>query len=224
MGGSLEDKKKKWVPPPGMSKEQAELVRAGKQCGQALRQSPGKFCRKAPAHNANANQFPKRCKLHGATSGPPKGNTNAVGFGIYSNFILPEEEEYAKQIEADSVEYEIKIVKLRLRRAIRAEFEQNKRIANEGREKAMESSEIETVGKIENGELVKGSKKVVKKIVNYARAIHSIVGELKRLMDIQGNLNGGNDGSTPKEKAQEIQEFLDELKGQVKNESSQEAD
>jgi hypothetical protein len=59
--------------------------------------------------------------MHGGTNpGPGKNNKNALKHGIYSDVLDPDEKEQWHKIEVDTLEDEIKILKLRLKRAIKA--------------------------------------------------------------------------------------------------------
>lgn len=63
-----------------------------------------------------------RCRLHGGLStGPGKGNQNARKHGIYSQVLTAEEEELWDQVELGKVDDELRLCRLRLMRAIRAE-------------------------------------------------------------------------------------------------------
>lgn len=70
-----------------------------------------------------------RCRLHGGKStGAPKGHTNSRKPGsLYSDFYTDEEKEIAAEIELESVDEELKLCKIRLRRAMKLEEEQKRR-------------------------------------------------------------------------------------------------
>lgn len=87
-------------------------------CGAKTRS--GEPCQK---HALNGSS---RCKLHGGSAGKAnKGNQHAVKHGIYSRVLTDEEKELWDQVELGKVDDELRICKLRLMRAIRAEQEAN---------------------------------------------------------------------------------------------------
>ncbi len=63
-----------------------------------------------------------RCRLHGgASTGAGLGNQNARKHGIYSRVLTDEESELWDQVELGKVDDELRLCRLRLMRAIRAE-------------------------------------------------------------------------------------------------------
>ena len=94
-----------------------------KECGAKTR--AGGKC-KAPAM-ANG-----RCRVHGGNSTGPKvqtGNQNARKHGIYSDTLTADEQGLWEQIDVSSLDDEIRIAELQLRRALIA---QNKAEAGDG--------------------------------------------------------------------------------------------
>lgn len=84
-----------------------------KLCGAKTRS--GKPCRGKAMANG-------RCRMHGGTSpGAPKGNQNARKHGIYSKAMIPEELEIYDSIEVGNIDEEIKVAKLQLLRALKAQ-------------------------------------------------------------------------------------------------------
>jgi len=53
------------------------------------------------------------------------GNTNAKTHGIYQKFLAPEEQEEWSNIELGKVDDELRLCRIRLQRALRAEIEAN---------------------------------------------------------------------------------------------------
>jgi len=98
------------------------------QCGAKTRS--GQPCK--------ANAMPNgRCRKHGgASTGAPKGNQNARKHGIYSDAIRPDEAELWSDINVGSLDDDIRIAKLQLRRALIA---QAKAEEGDGLELDMES-------------------------------------------------------------------------------------
>lgn len=71
-----------------------------------------------------------RCKLHGGKStGAPKGNQNNLkSGGIYSQFFTDEEKQLSTELELGSLDDELRLTKIRLMRALKAEAEQQEQI------------------------------------------------------------------------------------------------
>jgi uncharacterized protein YjcR len=89
-------------------------VDMAKLCGAKTRS--GGTCKRAPL------QGKTRCKLHGGASpGGAPGNSNARKHGIYSKKLSDEEKALWNHVELGSVDPELRICRLRLMRAIRAE-------------------------------------------------------------------------------------------------------
>lgn len=66
----------------------------------------------------------KRCRMHGGTSeGPRKGSRHALKHGIYSDVLMPEDEQLMNVLELGSLDHELKIARIRLRRALREQTE-----------------------------------------------------------------------------------------------------
>lgn len=67
-----------------------------------------------------------RCRMHGGKStGAPKGNKNNLkAGGIYSQFLTDEELTISAEMELGSLDEELKLCKIRLMRALKAETEQ----------------------------------------------------------------------------------------------------
>lgn len=67
-----------------------------------------------------------RCRMHGGKStGAPKGNKNNLkAGGIYSQFLTDEERVISTEMELGSLDEELKLCKIRLMRALKAEAEQ----------------------------------------------------------------------------------------------------
>lgn len=90
-------------------------------CGAKTRS--GQPCKKPALENG-------RCKLHGGVNpGAPKGNQNARKHGIYSDTLTADEESLWELIDVSSLDDQIRIAELQLRRALIA---QNKAEAGDG--------------------------------------------------------------------------------------------
>ena len=82
-------------------------------CGAKTRS--GQPCKKPALENG-------RCKLHGGTNpGAPKGNQNARKHGIYSDTLTVDEQGLWDDINVGSLDDDIRIAKLQLRRALMAQ-------------------------------------------------------------------------------------------------------
>lgn len=83
-----------------------------KACGATTR--GGTPCKRAPVEGK------KRCKLHGGLStGAPKGNSNAVKHGFYSDALLPDERKLYERAEVGSLDDEIRLARVKLHRFVR---------------------------------------------------------------------------------------------------------
>lgn len=81
-------------------------------CGARTRS--GAPCKRAPVEGK------ARCKLHGgASTGAPKGNSNAVKHGFYSDALLPEEKALYERAEVGSLDDEIRLARVKLHRYVR---------------------------------------------------------------------------------------------------------
>jgi len=64
-----------------------------------------------------------RCKLHGgASSGPPKGSKNNLSHGIYAQGLTDAEMQVWHAVQIGSVDDELRMARIRLARALRAEL------------------------------------------------------------------------------------------------------
>lgn len=71
-----------------------------------------------------------RCRMHGGKStGAPKGNKNNLkAGGIYSQFLTDEERVISAEMELGNLDEELKLCKIRLMRALKAEAEQQAQV------------------------------------------------------------------------------------------------
>lgn len=84
---------------------------ARKTCGAKTRS--GSRCKRAPMPNG-------RCKLHGGATPPTNRNAAKPG-SIYSKFLTEEEQALEGDLELGSVDAELRLMRIRLRRALAAE-------------------------------------------------------------------------------------------------------
>lgn len=94
-----------------MKPEAQNLRQKGQKCGAKTRS--GKPCQRF----ALAGKM--RCRLHGGNNGGAgKGNVNALRHGIYSNALLPGEDEIWDSIELGKLDDELKLMRIRMRRLV----------------------------------------------------------------------------------------------------------
>lgn len=170
-------KRPPWIQPWDMPDRQAAEVAAGRQCGSPKAHAPG-YCRSAPIGDG---QIPRRCKRHGGDgSGAPIGNANAATHGMYRSGMTAEEWEIFQNLDAMDLSQEIKITKVRLRRAIALELAQQLLLESsdaDDREQALVLHErVRTMSAKEGLTL-----KAVRRTTDYGRAVHRMVGQLAKL-------------------------------------------
>ena len=148
-------------------------------CGAKTR--AGGVC-KAPAMSNG------RCRVHGgASTGPKTPNCagNALKHGIYSEFLTDDENELAETIELGRVDDELKLCRIRLRRALEAEYA------------AQEELEIdEEIYREGGGDNVAAHEKKLKKR-DYSTAIDKILGRIESLERTRRDLLKKDDGDQP---------------------------
>ena len=140
------------------------------KCGAKTKTRNGRPCQ----NNAMSNG---RCRLHGGLStGPPKGTQNHYDYGIYAAGIKDEEKEIYKEIKIGSLDEDIRIMKMQLMRAVKAqkEFEE----VNIG----VELETVEKKGlvfqKIEDGWK---KSEITKKHPNFRKIIFQLSGRIAKL-------------------------------------------
>ncbi len=108
-------------------------VIAGSRCG--AKTKAGGWCKRQPylaKLHQDGRPGPWRCRYHGGVQGgqgAPRANQNAVSHGIYSQALTPDEQILFASLEARSLDDEILMTKIRLRRAFRAEHLQDLALA-----------------------------------------------------------------------------------------------
>ena len=147
-------------------------------------------------------------------SATPLGNLNSLKHGLYSDALLPGEGLLYESTEVGKLDHEIKITKLRLRRAYIAERQQQELLASDdAREQqkalALDSTDTDTerVGFAE-GKIT--STKVIRRTTDFGRAIHNLIGQLTRLENQRVLMLGGNELDAA-EKARLAREVLRQL-------------
>lgn len=87
----------------------------GKTCGAKTRS--GEPCKRAPAKGRT------RCRLHGGAT--PKGRQNAKTHGIYAAFLSEDEKSVWNSLELGKVDDELRLCRIQLMRALKAQNESN---------------------------------------------------------------------------------------------------
>jgi hypothetical protein len=146
------------------------------QCGARTRS--GKPCR------ALKVQGRPRCRMHGANAGAPSGNQNSKTHGIYSDALSADDLAVFDRIEIGTLDPEIKIARIRLRRALK---EQAKQEADSGCSNPLEIDEIS----ISIGASGKPETSVRRVRRDYSREIRALIRliadlEVKRRLLIEG--------------------------------------
>ncbi|WP_233572175.1 HGGxSTG domain-containing protein [Neisseria weixii] len=169
-----------------------------------------------------------RCRLHGGKStGAPKGHTNSRKPGsLYSVFYTDEEQALADEIELESVDEELRLCKIRLRRAMALEAEQKRRQEEESEKARLELDKIVETPSVVGGIAIESDPDVPpvrqKTFVyrDYGEIINRLLARIESLTLTRQRLLKGlivdlksTDGSmTPKEPVQmSKEEFSDAL-------------
>lgn len=119
-----------------------------------------------------------RCKLHGGKStGAPAKNQNARTHGIYSSYLSDEEKDVWDQVKLGEVDDELRLTRIRLMRALRAENER-------GNTLEIDSEKVETG---ENGGTV-----TTTKVRDYSSLIDRLTGRIESLERTRAELLKNN--------------------------------
>lgn len=141
-----------------------------------------------------------RCRMHGGTNpGAPRGSQNALKLGMYSNIIR--EDEMDIQFELGSVDAELHLCRLKLRRAVTAQEEWDEALASQNEEQIEAQQELVEV-ETQNGERpfgkdadtlpFSGTKKI-KKRPNFEEIIYRLVQRIESLERTRKELGTNND-------------------------------
>lgn len=164
-----------WVAPDDMPDHVVLDVFNGVVCGALIPDGKGddKYCRTPPADADRTKASPYRCRKHGGvpSSQARPGHSISLKYGLYTDCMFEDEKEIWSKLNADSVDEEILMAKVRLRRALRAEKDAKF---------DLESIEEETgtLGDHEGTEVVL---RVKKKYTNRTRLVDQIMNQLARL-------------------------------------------
>ena len=185
-----------WVQPEDMPDDFAREVLEGKRCGAQKADGEG-YCRKTPYRKKGERKGdvgPWRCEFHGGKGGAPLGNQNARRHGIYSNSVTVEELNMLideSTINTKSVEFEIKMTKIRLKRAYEAEFQQILKLGEGGDQ---EEKSILEIMETEEGENEDGETffKIKKRRTDYPALISDLIRQLCKLVATKMSAEGEN--------------------------------
>lgn len=198
--------------PDDMPPDQREACLAGKMCGARLRQPSAdghRYCRQKPAPG-QTGKFPHRCRRHGGCGGPPPGTRNALKHGIYSDALFDDEREVYDAIRAGDLVDEIKITKIRLRRALKAERQQQMQLASNDvkeQQQALQLASTDTDSERTDGEAKISKTRIVRRTTDFGEAINRLVNQLVKL-EGQRMLMGGGEGLDADEQAKLAREAL----------------
>lgn len=229
-------KKKGWIKPDGMSKKMGEEVLAGKICGAKRCKMPGTedahFCRQKPCKisRETREQPPYRCARHGGATGNKThfkpGHKINVTHGLYTDAMDPEEWEIHDKLQVGNVDAEIKMCKMRLRRAMVMEWRQRKMLdaGKTGDDESKESSYLKETSKKVFTEMDEAGKKIgesrvelaeVRAHVNYSRAVKDITNELYKLEQIRTLQLQAGSGESDHDRAKRVQAEIAKIKASI---------
>lgn len=211
-----EPRTRRWDPPVDMPDWQVLAVAEGRMCGHRLYRVPARggtpYCVARPDSESLHATLPARCRFHGCAN---KSYTapQEVGMrhGIYSDALLPGEEEAASdgKLAGSGLSAEITMMRLRLRRALAAESKQEeaKRCGEDVGEviSKKSSSGAGTMGDVFGEEYEV-------RVVDYGAAVDRCLRQLIKLLDIQHRMTTGGLDMSASERARRAREALDAAK------------
>lgn len=168
-------------------------------CGAKTR--TGKLCKSKAMPNG-------RCRMHGGNNkGPPLGSQNNLKHGIYAKSLSKSEAELYDQIDTKDLTHEIKMAKIRLRRAL-----MNLRLYNAGKYKPKVTK---AVHEVKNGNLgVEVSSKKERSVPDFEEIASKYMARVASLIKTQHemNLDGQDD---PDDIANKIKTALKEIEDSI---------
>jgi uncharacterized protein YjcR len=145
-------------------------------CGAKTRS--GGVCRNKPMENG-------RCRYHGGkTPGAPIGNQNARKHGLYSEYYTDEEAQQIGEIKLGSVEDELKLCRIKLRRWLKYQNEIDQKL-DQGEDEAgmkLEEKETEQIVIKENDEPGEPATELPAEKVKFKRKRINIEDNIDRLL------------------------------------------
>jgi hypothetical protein len=145
-----------------------------------------------------------RCRMHGGSStGPAKGTRNALKHGIYSNALSADDFATLDRIELGTIDHEIKVARIRLRRAL---IEQGRQEAPDSSPAQFHVDEVKVTvgGPRTETEVRRVRRDYTRPIVAFIRLIAEL--ELKRQQ-----LTAGGGAGDPADIAQRINAALNQI-------------
>ncbi len=162
-----------------------------------------------------------RCLRHGGKStGPPEGNKNAATHGLYSSALLEGEAELYDQITLGTVDEELKMARIQLRRALNAQAQFERQREQGEKEAGLEYESIETEGKLKRGEdgrttLVPERAKTIRRKRDFQLEINRFTRTVADLEVKRMAILGGTDSDNPHEQAQAIRRAMNEIEDSI---------
>lgn len=143
-------------------------------------------------HPCQAKAMPNgRCRMHGGNATKThKGNQNARKHGIYSAYLTEEEREVWHTLELGAVDEELRLTRIRLRRALARESEYGNTLELDS-EKA-EPVEVE-------GKVLEGVEKITRtsKVRDYSALIDKLTARIESLERTRAELLKNNPPQEP---------------------------
>lgn len=174
-------------------------------CGAKTRS--GAPCKRSPIKGK------KRCRRHGGTNpGPKKGSRHALKHGIYSDVLSPEDKKTYDRIELGSIDDEIRIARVQLRRALQ-EQERQRAFAEatvDELRKGMEVQEIKTISGPNAAGQIQQSIEIKRTRKDYSKRIGQLLRLIAELEARKLELGQANPGSA-EEIAAKIKKALDQM-------------
>ena len=149
-----------------------------------------------------------RCRIHGGPStGPPPGSQNCLRHGFYVKALMPGEEDIFDKVPVGSLDNEIRIAKLRLRRILIAE--RDHLVSCKKKSKKIGALRLEEVTKtVVEGEVSITTKR---RSPDYARLIKEGVHMVADLENKRFQMAHAGEGLTAEEKAAAAREAMQEI-------------
>ena len=122
--------------------------------------------------------------MHGGPSkGPPKGSQNAATHGIYARLLTPAEQTDYFALELGSVDHELRLMRVRLARALDAE------------KAASGAPELDEVVENEGGGITIAVRSVKRKVRDYTGIIDRLAARIESLERTRKQLDAGDGGN-----------------------------
>ncbi len=153
----------------------------GVVCGASVPNGKGddKYCRTAPADADRKKPPPFRCRKHGGVPSAQArpGHHASLKYGLYTDAMFDHEKEFWGELSADSVDEEIVMAKVRLRRAVVAEKDAKMAVEHY-------DQEVGELGEVGGEQIVM---KVKTRYATMTRLVDQIMSQLARLYALKSN-------------------------------------